>query len=104
MHAAQQADAEGEDGGGRRRARDVRRDARQAEREVQANRMRKKYVRPVTPILRCCPMGRSCSLQQDRPVMPRAHAHACTAQCSSTCVPKRFDCISASVAHLHAHA
>ena len=42
----QEADAEeDDDGGGRRqRARDVRRDARQAEREMQANRMRKKDV------------------------------------------------------------
>ena len=72
MRAAQQADAEGEgeDGGGRRRARDVRRDARQAEREVQANRMRKKDVSPVTLPLRFCLVGTSCSLQQGRPVMP----------------------------------
>ena len=70
--AAQQADAEGEgeDGGGRRRARDVRRDARQAEREVQANRMRKKDVSSVNLPLRFCLVGTSCSLQQGRPVMP----------------------------------
>ena len=75
MHAVQQADAEGEDGGGRRRARDVRRDARQAEREVQANRMRKKDVSPVTLPLRCCLVGTSCSLQQDQPVMPYGFMH-----------------------------
>ena len=42
---AQEADAEEEGEGGRRqRARDVRRDARAAEREMAANRMRKKDV------------------------------------------------------------
>ena len=53
----QEADAEEEEeGAGRRRARDVRRDARQAERELQANRMRKKDVRPLPATLTLPPL------------------------------------------------
>ena len=59
----QEADAEEEDEGGgqRQRARDVRRDARQAERELQANRMRKKDVRPVPPLLKFSSPAIACS-------------------------------------------
>ena len=59
----QEADAEEEEEGGgqRQRARDVRRDARQAERELQANRMRKKDVRPVPPLLKFSPPAIACS-------------------------------------------
>lgn len=63
----QDADAEDEAQGGRRRARDVRREARQAERDLQQGRMRKREVSAAKILCSCwtdkCSRGRLAPFQ-----------------------------------------
>lgn len=93
------AEEEEEGGGRRQRARDVRRDARQAERELQANRMRKKDVRPSPPVLIFSPAAQQIL---DRAIQAAAYT-LCPARLSRTHPPHCCTIVCVSIHHESSH-